>query len=431
MNPRCRLRAKRETDMKKQIAALSLSLALLAGLCSCTVEKPDLEAVSEQTESSEGSSAAATGNQKLTRKGSHIKGDLAEKFHVDAEIWSEAESLPTYYLSKINLTEDQLAERLMSSVEYDRKELDQGAVLFSNDKEKLAVDMSGIYARNPFSPSPNLTYALDKGKEYESVIKGYLTSLEPDSEDSHKAVAQVKEILDKLPIKYNDVFQVEELDFEYLNQLYSFNFMDSDHPDIPDETLAEYRITGDILLSSEGKGAELDKDFKFTEDDKCYFVTGRLMAGDHDIRNDELLNNSISAAVSSRGVEYLFIEDLYIPDNGSSDFPIITPEQAAEAVYAEYDTSSKKDNFDIYINEFNLNYTKVNESSDDGKPDASKAVIRPVWYLHMTITNHEEQYGTEFDAAVCADNGEILRSYYFGDYSDLDIPGSSEGEKGD
>ena len=404
---------------------MALTLALSAGLCSCTVEKPDLDAVSEQTESPAVSSSIEIEKDKLIRKGAHIKGDLSEKFHVDANIPKETENLPAYNLSKINLTEDQLAERLISGLEYSRKECDGGVIVYSNENEKLAVDLSGKYSDNYFSPSPSLTYALDKGKEFEYVFNSYIPYDENGNETSTEAVAQVKEILDKLPVKYDDVFMVERFDCERLNTVYSYRSSD--------EILELYgspenMLSRNILLQTEGKGAELDNDFKFKEDDGCFLVKGNIMVNDISLGDIDYANYSITAAVSSRGVEYLKIKDLYLPDNGSTVSPNISPEQAAEVIYKDYEKSPNKEDYEVNINDIRLTYTKAYEIFDNGMPDVSKAALRPVWVLTTGVKDREGVYNA-YDSIVFADTGDISQCFYWGDPAVFDDTESSESEK--
>lgn len=412
---------------------MALTLAISAGLCSCTVEKPNLEETDGQTVSSEGTSANESGKKKLTVRGTKLTGKFSDRFKVEAEIsGNDRTSAPTYTLRKINLTEDQIAEKLMSGIEYNRKDCDHGVVVYSNDNEKLAIDFNGVYS-NSFSPSPGLTYALDKGKEYESVIKGQI-AYDDNTDETKDAVSKVTDILDKLPIKYHDVFTVEKLNCDELNTSYSCNFSGDDQLGIPNGDLAEYVISDElssdrILLDTEGKKAELDKDFRFKEDDECFLVSGYMKVSDIPLNDMCYEHKSIVAAVSSRGVEYLFIENLYIPDNGSSDSPIITPEQAVEIIYKDfYEVSPDKNNYKVEISSINLSFYRDNERSDDWKPDATKATIRPVWRIIVDVNKYESDY-SEHEFIIYADNGDVYQAYSFGDPAGFYDTESSENEK--
>ena len=418
----------------KKIATALCTMTLLMSFSACGVEKPDLGSVTEKVKSSEGSSAREKETEKktLSRKDSHLKGDFAKRFHVDADIEGEKANLPTYYLSKINLSEDQLAEKLMSSPEYNRSESEKGIVFFSNEKETLAIDMNGLYS-NPVAPSPSLTYALDKGKEYEEVIKGNAPYESLDSEASKKAVAQVTEILDKLPIQYHEHFDVEKVNYDFLNEMYSFHVDPANQPEIPDEVIEQLDLPEDgstiisngILKLAEGKDAKLDKDFKFSKDDSCFVVAGNMKVNDMQISGAGFNPYSITAAVSSRGVEYLYIEDLYIPDNGSSDSSTVTAEQAAEAVYKDWDSVPEKENYEVYINKMSLKYTKEIPSSDKEKADTSKAKLRPVWDCELHINSIDHGYATVSNCEVYADTGEMT-SPFFEEFISYESPLPSE-----
>ena len=419
--------------MKKRIIAMTLTAAGLASLCACGVDKPDLKSVSDQTNSTEVTSAATTEKKKLTRQDSYILGEMADKFQVEAEIINEKTSLPScYYLSRINMTADQIAERLLSDTGYSRDDIGHGIVAFSNGNEKLVLDPDGR-STGPFFPSPNLTYALDKGKEYEAVVKGLNINESSDSDEAKKAVNRVKEMLSKLPVEYDDNFEVEEYTHEALNEYYSmFNFSPEEPLDIPDEIQDQSNrsedkmISGNILLYSEGKDAKLDKDFKFSEDDSCYIVTGNMKVSDLQITDMFFNTNSISAAVSSRGIEYLYVENLYIPDNGSSETPIISPEQAIESLYNDYAASPNKDNFKVEINKISLNYMKENESSDTGKTGTSTVKLRPVWALSLYI--HDIEKGEEMpqEAYIYADNGKLITLLFEKENSIMYYTGSED-----
>ena len=75
--------------MNKQITAVLITVSTLACLCACGGEKPELEPVSVQTESSEGSSVRETEKARLTRSDSRIMGKLDDKFDVDAYVLNE------------------------------------------------------------------------------------------------------------------------------------------------------------------------------------------------------------------------------------------------------------------------------------------------------------------------------------------------------
>ena len=398
---------------------MSLTAAVLFGLCSCTVEKPDLEAVTEQVKSSEGTSSKESGKKKLTVKDSKIKGDLDKKFHVSGDIIDGGKTnMPTYILSKINLSADQFAEKLMSEKGYNRNDIDGHTVAFESGKEKLVVDLEGKHT-NPLNPSPNITYSLDKGKEFESAIKNHRPDSDLDSAAAKSAVAQVTAMLDKLPIEYDDDFLVGMVDYTTLNTYYQFDLPGS-NPDLPDDIREQIDVEAQtamilqdhILLYIEGKDSNLDPDFKFTKDDNIFLVKGKMKINDMPVSGSFIEPYCITAAVSSRGVEYLYIENLYIADNGSSDSSIITAEQAVEAAFKDYEALPNKEDYEVYINDITLNYMRDNKNAANGLPDASKASLRPVWVLGMDITNHKDGYGTVSDAKVYADSGELMDSYF-------------------
>lgn len=398
--------------MKKRLIAMTLTAAALASLCACGVDKPDLNAVSEQPKSSEGSSAKETGIQTITRNGSHIKGNPADLFNVDAEIENEKTSMPTYYLNRINLTEDQIAGILMSIPDYKREDKEDGVVAYVNDNEKLVIDLGGKLS-DGLRPSPNLTYGLDKGKEYESVVKDCIANDDPEDEESSTAVGLVKAKLDKLSIEYCDAFKVKKHTLDDLNGLYSDYFRSFDQPDL------SYKI----LLNIEGNDAKYDKDFKFTKDDNCVVVTGNLKLNDMEISGIRSNCSSITAAVSSRGIEYLYIEDLYTPDSGSSDSKILTSEQAVKAVYKNYDTSPVKDKYKVKINEIILDYRREDESS--------KVVLRPVWIVYMDISYlGEDDKPVIGSGEIYADTGEPVEPFSWDENFEDYIKSLFESEEG-
>ena len=406
--------------MKKRIIAMTLTAAALASLCACGVNKPDIEAVTKQPKSSEGASVTVTEKKRLTVKNNSIKGDMSEKFHVNADIINgDKTSMPTYVLSKTNMTPDQFAEKLMSDPDYNRDEIDNSIVVFSNDKEKLVVDLDSIGKQsNPLEASPNITYALDKGKEFEAALKSQAPYNKLETTAAKQALAQVKEMLDKLPITYDDDFYVDMIDYTTLNMYYSF-CVGGDAPGLPDDITDQIDTnppaslrTDQILLYSEGRDAVLDKDFKFTKDDNGFVIKGKLKLNDMPVESSFCSPYSITAAVSSRGVEYLYVENLYVSDNGSSDSSIVTPEQAVEAAYHDYDVSSGKDKYEVFVRNVSLTYLKENGLSDSGSAIASKAVLKPVWKVSMDITNVEEGYGTFSETQVYADSGKIMVSSF-------------------
>lgn len=417
--------------MNKQITAVLITVSTLACLCACGREKPELEPVSVQTESSEGSSVRETEKARLTRSDSRIMGKLDDKFDVDAYVLNEKKELPAYYiLNRINLTEDQLAEKLMSKSGYVREDKDLGIVTFANDDERLVIDLAG--KTNPMYLSPNLTYAsADMGKYYEFVFRGSVanTNEGADSAEAAKAVSLVKEMLNKLPVQYHDDFEVEKIDSYDLNSRYSVfkRFREQNDIDIPDENkdkiakLDRSILYGNLLLLTEGKNAELDKDFIFSEDNSCFLVCGFMKADDLQINTPGTYPDpSIKAVVSSRGIEYLYIEDLYIPDNGSlEEAPLISPEQAIEAVYKDYAASPNKDNFRVKIEQISLNYLKEEKQTgtdymfDDKATAPSSVKLRPAWTVKMAISNLERQDGINGqETKVYADNGKVVISYF-------------------
>ena len=393
---------------------MTLTAAALASLCACGVDKPDLESVSDQTNSTEASSAATTEKKKLTRQDSYILGEMADKFQVEAEILNEKTSLPScYYLSRINMSADQIAERLLSDTGYSRDDIGHGIVAFSNGNEKLVLDPDGR-STGPFFPSPNLTYALDKGKEYEAVVKYANINEISESPEAKKAVALVKEKLNKLPVEYDNDLKVEEFTPDDLNTYYSWHLDIDSREDIPDsnDISEEEMVPHYILLYCDSKDLKFDKDFKFSEDDSCFLVKGNMKVNDVQISTLDFLSSSysITAAVSSRGIEYLYVEDLYIPDNGSSESPMISPEQAIEAFYTGYADSQYKDNYEVKIDKICLNYIKE-DTSDGQKIDASNVKLRPAWTLSMNLINREMGDGQPCEASVYADNAEVITPF--------------------
>lgn len=417
--------------MKNRVIAMTLTAAALFSLCACGVEKPVLESVSGQQKSSEGSAAAETEKKKLTVNDSKIKGDLSKKFHVNANLDDGGKTeLPTYNLTSINMTEDRFVKQIMS--DYVREDIDSHVTAFINDTEKLVVDPEGLHT-NSDSPSPNISYSLDKGKEYEAAIKHFSPYNTLDSDAAKTAVADVKAMLDKLRVKYDDDFLAAKVSYTDLNNFYTSS-IELQNPDLPDDVKDQVDtdapaslLTDQILLYSEGKDARLDKDFKFTKDDSCFVVKGNMCINDVNISSSTYEPYGITAAVSSRGIEYLYADNMYVSDNGSTDSSIITPEQAVEIVYKEYEKSPEKDKYEVYINDIRLTYRKVNETTGNGKADASKATIGPVWSISMDVNNREEGFLTGTEAEVAAGSGELIASFFFGDPENTDRSLSDEG----
>ena len=411
--------------MNKRITAVLLTVSTLACLCACGVEKPELEPVSVQTNSTEVTSAATTEKKKSTVRNSHIKHDFSKSFHVDADVKDcNKTSLPVYDLKRIDLTEDQFAKSLMSGSGYSRKKTTEGVTVYIGSNEKLVVDLDGRYS-NPVLPSPNLTYALDKGKEYETAVKDIKPGKPLDNEDAVNAAAQVKEILDKLPVKYDDDLLVGKIEYDELNENYS-SCLGNDDPDSSDEDNDQSNLVDpdlslidNVLLSCEGQNAQLDKDFRFTPNDGCFVVKGKLKIDNRQISGSLFDPYSITAAVSSRGIEYMHIDNLYSTDNGSSDSPVIPAEQAVEAVYNEYVDSMNGDIFEVYINKIDLNYLKDFEASENLESEVYKASLRPVWRVSMEITNDKNGYRDVREAEVYADSGELVTECDLISYLDI------------
>ena len=78
-----------------------------------------------------------------------------------------------------------------------------------------------------------------------------------------------------------------------------------------------------------------------------------------------------------------------------------------DAVFRLYEVLPDKENYDIYINDISLTYTRENKRSD-----VSKASLRPVWIVGMDISEHREGYITVSEAQVYADSGEIMESFF-------------------
>lgn len=381
----------------KKIITLVCTLALMLSFSGCGIERPDLDIKAQ--EQSEGSDL-----KRFDIKDSRIRTDLSDRFHIDADISGhDADSLPSYELKKLILSEDQIAEMFMSGPGFKRENKNEGVVGYSKDKEKLDVYVADRNTMGYLS-TPAISYALDKGKEYQAVLQVLLTDKKASDEAGKKAEELVKEKLGKLPVEYCD-FTVSPIDHDALNRTYAA-LVAGQTGELPEDG-----TVNEIIYTTDGPD-DLDKNFRFTEEDDCYFVRGVQKIKDFPLTSEHYGYN-VSAVVSSRGIEYLQIDNLYTAENPYMDSPVIPVEQAADVFYKAYGSSTAKDQIEITVDRISLSYM-MQESYDEGARE-SKTFLLPVWSFHYVAKNSEETEIGSMYCKVSASDGKLLtpESYLF------------------
>ena len=391
----------------KKSAALLCSFAMLFSFTSCGIEKPDPE-------------LRSSGNDLKTFniKDSRIKTDLSDRFRINASIsGDDGSNLSSYELRKISLTEDQIAETIMSETGFIRDDKEDGVVEYRNDMEKLDVQLTDQLSMNSIK-SPSITYSLDKGKEYKAVVENNIDEETPYDEEAKKAEELVKEILDKLHIEYGE-FSVVKTDYYRMNDFYRQQIQDQKEMlEAAGSGDAEEYLTDDLELYKAGKYELLDKTFKFTEGDDCYcFYATRFFNGLPLTSGEE--NHKIFAAVSSRGVEYLYADNIYSSDSPFQESPVIPVEQAVNTLYNEFEEFKAKDEIKVNVDKICLSYLKT-DASKEGSGGSQKLIV-PVWSIHCYQTDPSGGNAFTIDYHVSALDGKKLYPEYdtFFSYGDV------------
>lgn len=372
----------------KKITAVLCTFALLFSLSACSVGRPDLE-----IESKEQSADAGKDIKKFEIKDNRVRMDLSDKFRIDASITTgDGSSLSCYEQKTINLTEDQIADMILGSGAK-REDKADGVVGYTKDRENLdvqLVDTSAMALMN----SPSLFYSLDKGKEYKAVSNYIFGDGSSEDEGAKNAAELVEGKLDKLPIEYSEL-QVYKAGHEQLNSIYA-NELEMQKEVVKEAESDSGENSYDSMLYNMGKYELLDENFEFTAEDDCYIVRGSLMIKGLPLMISEFYNYDITAAVSSRGIEYLNLTDLYSAENPYSDASVISPEEAVNTFYKAYEASTVKDRYEVIVTDICLSYLK--QGSFDESTRASKDFFVPVWSIQYKMKDAD---GNELGSAYC------------------------------
>ena len=393
----------------KKLITLICTFTLLLSFSGCGIEKPDLE--QRSTEKQE-TSASGSDIKPFKIEDSFAVADLSDSFHVDAEISGyDVKKLSNYQLAKTNLTEDSIAEKIMPAGGYKREEKNTGAIEFSSEKEKLSVQLVDMTSMRLMS-TPNLTYSLDKGKEYESVLAYINPGTIASDEDEEKAAYLVRDKLDKLGLDYDDLY-VQKADYEDLNNIYSQNLEEEkgwkDQPAGTDDENSddgEY-LSENAFLYSQGLYEPLDENFKFTPEDDVYVLKGRLLLGGLHFMSYQFFSYDISAAVSSRGIEYLKVENLYSTGNPYGEAETVSAEQAVDALFKAYEQSPAKDNVEVTVDHIELTFLK--QTSFDNF--SSEALLTPSWWISYTLKYKDSGEALPRYCHVSAADGKIMTNF--------------------
>lgn len=388
--------------MAKKTISVICTLAMLTGLTACGIEKPDLE-TKAQIESS-GSSSASEDKKKIFEiKDSHLTLDLNERLHVDALVSGNSiNNVSSYGLKTPDLTEDQIADILMSNCRSEYKETDSGEKIYSNDKENLSIR---FVDKTPEarSSSPALIYSLDKGKEYYYVVSNIMFG-DPDIDaDAEKAVALVKDKLDKLHVEYG-ALAVSHTDHDQLNSLYGSFIKDQKEQKEHDQAVSDGSMIIDYspYISSLLYGP-LDENFQFTADDDVYIISGNIMFKELPVKTNDVYEfPSIKAAVSSRGIEYLYLDNLYSPEKSFGGSPVIPVEDAVDSFRKAFEAASDK--LDITIDSIFLAYLK--DYSEDASSSTKYSYV-PVWTIGYSGTDGDKAVTYSY-CHISASDGQIL-----------------------
>lgn len=386
----------------KKATAVVCTFALLLSLSSCGIEKPDTT-----KESNEQTSADVKDIKKFNIKDSHVRADLSDSFVVDADIsGNDIKSVASYDLDVTKLTEDRIAELVMADGGYKREDKADGMIEYASEREKLDVQLIDTSSMS-FMTSPSFTYSLDKGKEYKALVDYYWLTETARDIDEINAIDLVKEKLDKLPFEYGDMF-IYKMDCDTMNSVYAERI--AEQQKIVKEAgsagnEADRSFEADLYLM--GKYDLLDENLQFTSEDECYIINGKLTMKDLPVYSWNYQISSIYAAVSSRGIEYLKVDNLYSLENAHGESAAVDIEKAADALYQAFESSSYKDKNDITVDKIDLAYQKDNYTGDDPR-EHTKEFISPVWAIHYLI---KPKNGNELDGRTCivsATDGTML-----------------------
>lgn len=365
----------------KKITAVLCTFTLLCSISACGVERPDLEiAAKEQADGS------ADNLKKFEIKDSNVTTDLSDKFHIKAVIsGNDVSKASSYELTNFKMSEDQVANLFFPGGGFKREDFSSGAAEYTKEKETLDVhfvDMSSMAIMS----SPNITYYLDKGKEYGGIINYCWAEDKPSDADQEKAVDLVKDKLDKLGLEYGDL-KISKVSHDTMNGYYiqAAKWIQ----ELKEE--AESSDTGDTsydaLLYSQGYYQDLDENFQFTAEDDCYVINGYLQQKGIPVVDHGFQTVNIRAAVSSRGIEYLFVDNLYSAENEYGGASVVPVEKAADALFKAYGSSAIKDKSEITVDKISLSYQK--DYSYGESVFNSKTFIVPVWTVSYHIDDED------------------------------------------
>lgn len=324
--------------------------------------------------------------EKFNIKDSHVKLDLSDSFRIDADINGyDINKISAYKLYYPDVSEDKIAEIFMPEGGYKCEDLDDGSVRYTKDKESLEVHIKDKGSDN----CSYIEYIGDTEKEYGYIIDTTAKDL-PTVVTDGEAYDLVKEKLDKLPIDYDDLY-IRRLNYNDMNESYA------------EIVRSENDTSGEE--SSASNEEKLDENFRFNAGDDCYVITGRTkMKGLSFFSYIDLLfsyfdtgygkSHNICAAVSSRGIEYIVIRDMYSAKDPYDETPVISPEKAVEALYLAYDSSVDKDKIAISIDKIDLIY----EIDTYVKDPEIKGNMTPFWAIRYLIEGHD---GGEPEKRIC------------------------------
>ena len=359
----------------KKITAVLCTFALAASLTACGIERPDLDTAAKDQ------AAGSADLKKFDIKDNHARADLSERFHIDAAIsGNDADKLSSYELTKFKMTEDEIAGQFFPGGGYNREDRDTGAVEYTKDKETLYVqfvDLSSMAILN----SPAVTYQQDKGTEYGAIMEYFWSDDTASDEGQEKAVELVKDKLDKLNVEYGDL-TVFKMDHDTMNNYYAQAVKDL--KEIKEEAESDPGEEGysyQAELYRQGRYADLDENFSFTAEDDCYIIKGYLHQKGLPVFDYNFQIVSIKAAVSSRGIEYLYVDNLYSAENPYAETSVVSVEQAVNSLYQAFDSSALKDKTEVTVDEISLAFMKQSSYDDSGSLGtfSSKTIIIPAW----------------------------------------------------
>lgn len=327
-------------------------------------------------------------------KDSHVRLDLSDSFRIDADIsGNDISKMSCYKLNSPRMSEEKITGLFFPGGGYKREDKENESAVFTKDNEKLTVWFKDKDNKDQFECEA-VEFALDKGKEYSAVL-AQQSHLDYASEAGGEAVELVKAQLDKLPVEYCD-FHILKLNSTDMNN--SYNAAVKEQQIIKTNNEA-YEFSEDEYL---------DEDFKFNAGDDCYLIAGRTLLKGLPVNEGwySSYRNSynIKAAVSSRGIEFLEIINMYSAEEAYNENPVVSAEKAVGSLYKAFDASALEDKVNVSINEISLIYCTDMDRNDP----TTKGDIVPVWFINYLVDGADGGEPQEKFCAVYASDGKIM-----------------------